>query len=314
MRALKLFDPAETWLAKHFLGPEVTIYKNNIEFVRLELKKRVFEDVRRLIKSANLKPPFDPKEIAKFRGVLDVIEDPDLLSREACLIPTDRGFIIKLNPRVPETKKRCNCAHEIGHTYFYNLDTNPPSKSYSSKRYWVEEGYVSEIAREIVVPEPDLFNFVQRRNLHLSVQALIELSSNFKVSYGVLGERLLHDAHSINKEFWDGNVWEGIIAVSVSPKDGKACISKKPKIEIYRSPKYKRRLMDVTSKKLEKAFEGRTDVPEVIEKIMRLILEKFIDTESNIHKQNFSKGRSEFCIEVGKVDEKCVLSVLYENE
>lgn len=305
-----MLDRAELWLINQFFGPNMIKCINNVEFVRSELKRRVFEDIRHIVKIAKLKPPIDLKKIAKLRKVLDIVDDPGLISREACLIPINGGFLIKLNPRVPEFKKRSNCAHEIGHTYFYDLNINPPKKSFLSSRYWVEEGYVWEIAREIMAPEPYLFDFVSKNKFSLSINALVNISRYFKISYGLLGERLLHDAHSINREYWDGNALEGIIVVSVSPKDSTACISKKIKVEIYRSPKYKHRLIDVTSKKLEKTFENKDNITETVEEITRLISDGFISNTGDIQKKTLLKDK--YCIEVGKVDERCVLSVICE--
>jgi len=311
MKTNRLLDNAEFWLVRQFLGPGVPfIYTDNSECIRFELKKRIFDDIRHHIKSANLKPPIDLKEIAKVRKVVAIIDDPGLVSREACLVPVDGGFLIKLKLQVPEIKKRCNCAHEIGHTYFYDLNKNPPEKSYLNSRYWVEEGYVWEIAREIIAPEPYLSDFVVTHNLSLSINALVKLSRYFKVSYGLLGKRLLHDAHSlINKEFWNENAWEGIIAVSFL-SNNKYGILKKPKVYIYRSPQYKYRLTDLTSKKLDKAFENKDDVTEPVKEIAQRISDGFISNTGGIQKNTFLKGQ--YFIEVGKVNKRCVLSVIYK--
>lgn len=316
MKTFRKLDQAEVWLAKQYLGSEVIIFRNNIEFVRLKLKRKVFKDIRRLLATANLKPPFDPKEIAKFRKVLHITEDPGLVSREACLIPTNGGFIIRLNPRITKLKKRYNCAHEIGHTYFYDLSANPPRRPYSSNRYWVEEGYVREITREIIMPEPDLSTFVLKHNFSLSVPALAELSKRFKVSYGLLGERLLHDAHSLNKEFWDENAWEGIIVIAVgkSYESNQSRVLSTSKVDVYRSPQYKHRFADVTSNKIEKAFESKVKGSGFGGEIARLIFNEFTSRKGEIKKQIFSRGRFEYCSEVGRVNERCVLCVIYKNK
>ena len=248
MKALKPIDPAEKWIAKQFLEPsEYTIFLRDSLSLRNEIKKRIFSEIRKLLlDSSQTKPPFAPEQLGAYRRVKNIIPDETLSHKEAVLIPEDGGFIIKYNPKKPKVRIRFGIAHEIGHTYFFDLKATHPQKFYSliSSRYWVEEGYACEIAREILVPEPYLSTISTQICDHPSVNALVQLQRTFNVSYEVLLKRLLHDSHLWNSNFWGNNLWNAIIVMAnISSKDNNI-----KNLKVYRSPTYKYKFRD--SKKL----------------------------------------------------------------
>ncbi len=230
---------AEKWLAKQFLDPaEYNIFLHNPTSLRNEIKKRIFCKIRKLIStSGQTKPPFAPDKIAHYRKIKSIIDDKELRDREAILIPEDDGFVIKFNPTKPRVRIRFSLAHEIGHTYFFNLNTNPPQKFYSimSSRYWVEEGYACEIAREILAPEPYFSAITTQISKLPSIHALVRLQKVFDISYEVLIRRLLYDSHLWNANFWGNNLWNAIIiTANVSSIDNEAT-----NLKVHRSSTYK---------------------------------------------------------------------------
>jgi Zn-dependent peptidase ImmA (M78 family) len=254
MKKIRCIDPAENWLAKNFLEPgEYTVFLKDPESIRAQIKRRIFNEIRELISKSNqTSPPFNPEKIGSYRRINEIIRDEKLIHREALLFPTHEGFIIKLNPRKPESRVRFSCAHEIGHTYFFDLNTSPPQKLYSvsSSRYWVEEGYACDIAREILAPEPQLSSITIKLSERPSVESLIQLRKDFNISYEPLIMRLLIDAHSYNADFWEKHLWQAIIITAEMPINKQI---ENLKIKVVRSTSYKYRLKNI--RKNEKIVE-----------------------------------------------------------
>lgn len=260
MNDVKLIDNAEKWLAKQFLDPaEYNVFLRNPTFLRNEIKKRIFREIRELISMTDqTKPPFAPEKIAQYRKIKCIVSDETLAHREAILIPQDDGFIIKFNPKKPNVRVRFSLAHEIGHTYFFDLNTRPPQKFYSmvSSLYWVEEGYACEIAREILAPEPHLSTITTQICEYPSIHALIQLQKNFNISYEVLIKRLLYDSHLLNANFWGNNLWNAIIlTANVSRTEDEVT-----NLKVHRSPTYKYKFKDIMNNE---------KVREIISKILK---------------------------------------------
>ncbi|MCD5401685.1 ImmA/IrrE family metallo-endopeptidase [candidate division NPL-UPA2 bacterium] len=314
MSTLAVLDPAELWLAKQFLGSNAITSKSNVSLFRMKLKKKILEEVRHLFRRAKVEPPIDLSEIAQYRRVLEIREDSGLVSKEACLLPTGGGFVITLNPRVRgKVRKRFNCAHEIAHTYFYDLTVDPPRKFHSSKQYWVEEGYAWEIAREMLVPEPHLSNYVLGNNLRFSVGSMVRLRNHFEVSYDLLARRLLHDAHSWNMEFWGNKAWQGLIIVLTLSPEESGMETSRSNTRVYRSPVYGHRLKDVTSRKLdkivaEKAYQDKT-VGLAPEEIAEVMMEAW---RHKTQEKEFKQKQLKYCIQARKVSKRSVLATVCE--
>lgn len=126
-----------------------------------------------LIKSGQVKPPFDPrKALPPSVKRVDVAK----LSRDGMLVPVEGGFIIKLNSQRPLVRQRFACAHEIGHTFFYDLSGPRPWRpSQSVSSYWAEEDLCYQFAEEMLMPSlqikrvagglsPAMDNFLQVRD------------------------------------------------------------------------------------------------------------------------------------------------------
>ena len=270
MAKQSILDPAEKWLAKQFLPPdEYYAFLKEPDLMRDKLKEKIFNDVRVLISKSNqYNPPFEPEKIMGYRKIKKIVWNENLTQREALLLPTQDGFYIHINPNKPNVRIRFSLAHEIGHTYFFDLNTSPPQKFYpaASSRTWVEEGYSCEIAREILMPEPYVYKIASKLSKAPSLSSLIQLKEIFQVSYEVLIMRLLHDAHVWNYNFWKNELWNCIIILAeVSPS---AKINDL-RIKIYRSPKFKYRLRRIKSdekimREIKDVLKNNTQVDKLI--------------------------------------------------
>jgi hypothetical protein len=132
--------------------------------------------------NGQLHPPYDPRK-ALPTSVKEI--EVTALSRDGMLLPVQGGFIMKLNSQRPPVRQRFTCAHEIGHTFFYDMSgARPwrPPQSLSSN--WVEEGLCYQFAEEMIMPvsnmiemaaplTPTLKNFLQiRKTFGASTEAL----------------------------------------------------------------------------------------------------------------------------------------------
>ena len=98
-------DPAIEWLSQLVapLSPEEFLSKQAASL---------------LAKSGQAEPPFNPQ-----KALPPTVKRVELarLSRDGMLIPVQGGFIIKINSLKPLVRQNFTCAHEIGHTFFYDL-------------------------------------------------------------------------------------------------------------------------------------------------------------------------------------------------
>jgi len=100
----------------------------------------LFDDVENLVEKTGQKtPPVKPEKVAKERKVIEI--ERATLDTDALIVPCKGGFLMKINDKLPVVMQRFACAHEIAHTYFFDLEKDPPCKPYrrSTSRYWVEE-------------------------------------------------------------------------------------------------------------------------------------------------------------------------------
>lgn len=261
MRNQYILDPAEKWLSKQILNAnEYYTFLKEPKIMRNEIKKRIFDEIRTFISESHQKtPPFDTEKIMQYRKIKKIIWNKKLTYRESLLIPIRDGFIIQINPNKSQTRIRFSCAHEFGHTYFFDLEVSPPHKFYpvSSSRSWVEEGYACEIAREILMPEPYISKITSKLSKIPSLSSFIQLKNEFNISYEILIKRLLIDAHLWNNDFWGNNLWNCIIITAELSSNDESNI---PRIKVYRAPKYKYILRDVRHNK---------DIIKIMKNILR---------------------------------------------
>ncbi len=142
------------WLGNELLGNAFnTTAITDFEELKKAVKRALFADAERLVDvTGQNTPPVNPEIVAKARKVIEI--ESAAIDTDALIVPCRGGFLMKINEKLPLVRQRFACAHEIAHTYFFDLGTDPPSKPYkrSAARYWVEEGLCYELARRILMP------------------------------------------------------------------------------------------------------------------------------------------------------------------
>lgn len=181
-------DPAWMWLGSNLnIAPcnsfEAASFKKDI-------KDALFAEVRALLKDTHqTAPPYNPDIVAELRKVKQILRVR--LHHSGLLLPVENGFIMKLSDTIPTARQRFACAHEIGHTFFFNLNIDPPAKPYSkfSSEYWVEEGLCDEIARELLLPEPSIRACIAEHP-YPTIASLKKIANLFQVPSEVLARRI----------------------------------------------------------------------------------------------------------------------------
>ncbi len=135
-------------------------------------------------------PPVNLEEIARHRRIDKIVESADRI--DGLLIPTYRGFQVRIRGNLPLVRKRSTLAHEIGHTYFYDLSTSPPTKiRHWFNKVWSEEGVCSEIGRCLLVPSHMLKQVLDGlRAEPLTITVMQYLARLFSVSLDIIARRL----------------------------------------------------------------------------------------------------------------------------
>lgn len=205
VKSQKVIDPAEEWLMCEWLGDSYSSMTH--QEARKETKKKIFDYLYNLLEASNhTTPPINPGVLFEQRKVLR-LDNCKLPARsEAMLIPTVGGFIVKIDreKRRSRYRERFSIAHELGHTFFFDLTSEKPTFKFQNKkaRLAVQEGYSNEIAAAILVPEQILTTYVSKGKLQPSLSNLQRLSNIFHVSYDVLRQRL------ILLDIWDCIIFE----------------------------------------------------------------------------------------------------------
>jgi hypothetical protein len=207
-----------TWLFDKYRD-SITNWSSEKELSR-QLKTAYLSEASRLLAGTNqLDAPFDPLQGLYSQGVHDFrwIEG---LPEEAKLIPDSKGFILclrKIGGEIPldgsklPTRLRTTLAHELGHTFFYDLSLLPPrsSSSYLSssglhKADLNEEWWCMDFARAYLVPEFWVAKHLERGELP-SLDFASRIRRELVVSWDILFRRLL----------WDLRVWRNCVIFRV---------------------------------------------------------------------------------------------------
>ncbi|MCK4242847.1 MAG: ImmA/IrrE family metallo-endopeptidase, partial [Dehalococcoidia bacterium] len=104
-------------------------------------------------------PPFLAEELAKLRGIKEIIKT-DLGEIDALLLRRADGYVIKLNANRPATRQNFSCAHEIGHTFLHelnrplSLDDDEFRGANSNTVGRAKERLCQAAAAELLMPEP----------------------------------------------------------------------------------------------------------------------------------------------------------------
>lgn len=168
-------------------------------FIRFpKVRKRMFdsdfvkEEARKVVNEyGRNKPPFLAEEMAPLCNV-KTIEKVNM-DGDGLLLPVDGGFIIQLNKNHPHVRQNFSCAHEIAHTFFYDLDESPPIKVDGIRRE--DEEYLCNVAAaEMLMPENYLRERVGKKP---SMESLLTLTKKFHVSVQAMARRITEE-----KKIW----------------------------------------------------------------------------------------------------------------
>ena len=109
-------------------------------------------------------------------------------------------FSLFVNINLSERRQRSVIAHELGHTFLFNINKFP-IKSYlkvnwlMKDRWKSEDGLAWQIGRQILVPELLLKEYCQSGH---SIKLFEELKDIFNVTTDIMARRLIHDL-----KLWD---------------------------------------------------------------------------------------------------------------
>jgi Zn-dependent peptidase ImmA (M78 family) len=185
---METLDPSWVWLGKELLNSESVSYSDPNTFKEC-VKSALFANTIRLLKeTGQSNPPYHPERIAEIRKA-KILKLP--LEYDGMLIPTKDGFTMKINSDMPLVHQRFVCAHEIGHTFFFNIETSPPSKPFviHKNRHWAEENIANRIAREILMPEPVIRSHLEQAKPPY-IEDFKQIMKLFLVSSEVLAWRI----------------------------------------------------------------------------------------------------------------------------
>lgn len=140
-------------------------------------------------------PPVDPYYLAKTRGVKEIIHteiEPDGI---ISLTPSGE-YIIRLNSRQPNSRKRFTVAHEVGHTLFFELEDQNKSRFpleesgiESLRTDWGEEYICNIAAIEILMPFNQFASKMQKSPP--TAATVLQLAGEFKTSLQATARRIV---------------------------------------------------------------------------------------------------------------------------
>jgi len=149
------------------------------------------------------RPPVRLDRMKEFRRITSemLVESPDL--RDAMLSPSTEGFTLRLKAGHPTVRHRFSTAHEIGHTFFYDLSRTPPTRllttglSARSRGKRVspedkEESICSVFAGALLLPQHLLLRELQAMPDD-KASFLLQIARRYGVSLEVVVRRLLLD-------------------------------------------------------------------------------------------------------------------------
>ncbi len=118
------------------------------------------------------------------------------MQKDARLLTTIDGFTVEIG-RCTERRRRFTLAHEIGHTYFYDLKSSPPERTLYDADPKDEETFCNMLASEILMPPHMIQAELKRlegRDQELSpVDYSQRLARRFEVSIETMTRRLIED-------------------------------------------------------------------------------------------------------------------------
>lgn len=208
MRKSKELYSEEEWLANNWIGDSYKLF--NVSDTIKEIRLRINKYIHKLLEKTNQsEPPFNPENLFLERKIIKKKEIDMSEKFSGILEPIEGGFIMTINSKHSSNRKRFSVAHEIGHTFFYDLTSETPCKRFvrSNSPYMVEEDYANSIAAEILLPEPYIKKTIKEKQLEPSIKALNILSRLYSVSLETMCKQVVK-----NHKLFDCLVFESTIS------------------------------------------------------------------------------------------------------
>ena len=127
-------------------------------------------------------PPISVHALAPYRGIKEIIESP--LTIDAYISREEDGYRIYVNAEQPFTRRRFSIAHEIAHTFSYEVEASEEGLPQSSQRTLridsEEELLCNKAAAEILMPYK--FFRAQVNQRYMRANSICELAKLFQVS------------------------------------------------------------------------------------------------------------------------------------
>lgn len=143
-------------------------------------------------------PPVDLSPLLGLRRISRVEDDLSGGGTEASLIPVSTGFVIRVAASQSRARQRASIAHELGHTFFYDLTASPPARLLPpvvlvGKQHFKEEDVCWAFARELLVPRELITSDLESPGLYSGLSLLRMLAARYDVSSEFVCVRILHD-------------------------------------------------------------------------------------------------------------------------
>jgi hypothetical protein len=258
----------ELWLANSLgITPRLSTIERN-EFIK-EVKGAFFSEIERLLKEAGqLRPPIDPTQLFGSRKI-DKMTSSDDVFEHGKLLVSPSGFSIVVSTRISGTHARFVIAHEICHTFFYDLSKTPPVLGFekTSENQEVLEGLCSEGARHILMPDKEFREWCSKISFP-NGKAILGGMNKFLVSAELLIRRL--------REFHQRKWSVGFIFISYKLHHGvrEFTVDKVYKVNLRPKDKFSRKSSPITSAEtiglLNEAIDSRLITKDWGDKAVRI--------------------------------------------
>jgi Zn-dependent peptidase ImmA (M78 family) len=159
------------------------LWHKGVEFATYQAQKLLQE-------SGITRPPFLPERLAALRGIKILKED--LGNLDSLLLPLRDGFEIKINATHSPERQNYSCAHEIGHTFFFEEEGKAlirllTKEGEKTRNNWLEN--LCDIsAAELLMPSVMFSKYASDYKFHIS--SLATLSRIFNTSVDAIAIRL----------------------------------------------------------------------------------------------------------------------------
>ena len=132
--------------------------------------------------------PVDLDPLLRHRSILKIIERK-LPSSEALLFPVPGGFNMHIEAGADVVRRRFSMAHEMGHTFFFNLDRRIPNRPYNYQGTDPEEERLcNSFAAEVLMPQEHFI--VEAQAAGQGLVPLMRLCDTYLVSLRAAAIRL----------------------------------------------------------------------------------------------------------------------------